>query len=406
MMIVGALLGILAPSLGLFAILHDFFKKPSKKVTKAESTGKYPMRRDEADITLKNIYKKIDSFPIEEKIKLHFPLKDFYDMNIVEIVEKQLSKDGYIVTKNAEFLTVTRKDKLTEGCRDAKVLAEKRKEEKSKQEAIEKTKNQTYDEAIDYINEVIEDFYTEGELRVKFPVERFKQSLLENIQKELLDKKYDVTLDESYLLISWEKKHRDADRQEFPYTYEIGQHGNESLAIRYGIANHKSYESVCVQKTKKIKNDMFEVLLVDFGNKKAKAVIEVGTDYVKTFYPMDDSWFKKYAELEETLKNTNTFTLKELATFHVNAVTAKKESSRKDNASHHKSKKKKTVKDRKSALEILGLPSDASLKQIRKAYKKLITQYHPDKVASLGPKLKKVAEEEMKLINLAYDYLK
>lgn len=35
------------------------------------------------------------------------------------------------------------------------------------------------------------------------------------------------------------RRHRDADQQTTPYTYQIGKHGNESLAIRYGIANNK-----------------------------------------------------------------------------------------------------------------------------------------------------------------------
>jgi membrane protein implicated in regulation of membrane protease activity len=35
------------------------------------------------------------------------------------------------------------------------------------------------------------------------------------------------------------QQHRDGDQQAAPYTYQIGTHGNESLAIRYGIANQE-----------------------------------------------------------------------------------------------------------------------------------------------------------------------
>ena len=35
------------------------------------------------------------------------------------------------------------------------------------------------------------------------------------------------------------QQHRDGDQQTSPYTYQIGKHGNESLAIRYGIANQE-----------------------------------------------------------------------------------------------------------------------------------------------------------------------
>jgi hypothetical protein len=140
------------------------------------------------------------------------------------------------------------------------------------------------------------------------------------------------------------QQHRDGDQQTTPYTYQIGKHGNESLAIRYGIANQERkvneywyyakggeqkrnpdrdkvyYEpasTIRLQKTRKVSKDLYDVLLTDFRDRKVRAIIETGTEYVKTFYPLDDSWFEKHADLEETLKGNNSFTLKELATFHV-----------------------------------------------------------------------------------------
>lgn len=55
---------------------------------------------------------------------------------------------------------------------------------------------------------------------------------------------------------------------------------------------------------------------------------------------------------------------------------------------------------------ILGLEGVVTKKQIRAKYLKLIAQYHPDKVNSLGDELKTVAEEKSKEINEAYDWLK
>lgn len=55
--------------------------------------------------------------------------------------------------------------------------------------------------------------------------------------------------------------------------------------------------------------------------------------------------------------------------------------------------------------EVLGLDQGASSKDIKKAYKKMVMMYHPDKVTSLGPKLQEVANEEMKKINLAKEIL-
>ena len=104
------------------------------------------------------------------------------------------------------------------------------------------------------------------------------------------------------------QQHRDGDQQTSPYTYQIGKHGNESLAIRYGIANQERkvkeywyyakggeqkrnsdrdkvyYEpasTIRLQKTRKVSKDLYEVLLTDFRDRKARAIIETGTEYVK-----------------------------------------------------------------------------------------------------------------------------
>jgi len=56
--------------------------------------------------------------------------------------------------------------------------------------------------------------------------------------------------------------------------------------------------------------------------------------------------------------------------------------------------------------EILGLSPGADFAEVKKAYRTLSMQYHPDKVAHLGEEFKRVAEEKMKEINSAYQYLK
>ncbi|MBW2484994.1 MAG: DnaJ domain-containing protein [Deltaproteobacteria bacterium] len=55
---------------------------------------------------------------------------------------------------------------------------------------------------------------------------------------------------------------------------------------------------------------------------------------------------------------------------------------------------------------ILGLAPGAGFSEIKAAYRKLSMQYHPDKVGHLGEEFKKVAEEKMKEINSAYEFLK
>ncbi len=56
--------------------------------------------------------------------------------------------------------------------------------------------------------------------------------------------------------------------------------------------------------------------------------------------------------------------------------------------------------------EILGVSRGATPEEIKKAYRTLSMQYHPDKVSHLGEEFKRVAEEKMKEINAAYQYFK
>lgn len=52
--------------------------------------------------------------------------------------------------------------------------------------------------------------------------------------------------------------------------------------------------------------------------------------------------------------------------------------------------------------EILGVSLDASQEEIKTAYRRMVRMYHPDKVASLAPEYRAIAEQRMKEINAAY----
>ncbi len=56
--------------------------------------------------------------------------------------------------------------------------------------------------------------------------------------------------------------------------------------------------------------------------------------------------------------------------------------------------------------DVLGLGGvkDFGIDDVKQAYRELAVQYRPDKVAHLGPRLRQVAEEEMKKINEAYAF--
>jgi preprotein translocase subunit Sec63 len=51
---------------------------------------------------------------------------------------------------------------------------------------------------------------------------------------------------------------------------------------------------------------------------------------------------------------------------------------------------------------VLSVDANASVEEIRAAYQRLMSQYHPDKVASLGAELRELAERKSKEITVAY----
>ena len=58
----------------------------------------------------------------------------------------------------------------------------------------------------------------------------------------------------------------------------------------------------------------------------------------------------------------------------------------------------------RAALE-LG-PGPVTKETLRRHYRRLVAAYHPDRVAGLGEKLQRLAEEETKAINQAYAFFK
>ena len=54
---------------------------------------------------------------------------------------------------------------------------------------------------------------------------------------------------------------------------------------------------------------------------------------------------------------------------------------------------------------VLGCSPSDSVKTIRKRYKELIRQYHPDRVNDMGPELQELAAEKTKAINIAFQAL-
>lgn len=67
---------------------------------------------------------------------------------------------------------------------------------------------------------------------------------------------------------------------------------------------------------------------------------------------------------------------------------------------------RKTQSPGERYMSILGLQKNASEDEIKKRYRELMSQYHPDKVQHLGMEFQQMAEKKTKEIQKAYDYFR
>jgi len=52
---------------------------------------------------------------------------------------------------------------------------------------------------------------------------------------------------------------------------------------------------------------------------------------------------------------------------------------------------------------VLGVAPDASREDVKRAYLRKIEEFAPNRLAALGPEMRKLAEERLQQINLAFD---
>jgi hypothetical protein len=66
----------------------------------------------------------------------------------------------------------------------------------------------------------------------------------------------------------------------------------------------------------------------------------------------------------------------------------------------------RTGNEKKDPYTVLGVGRNASVDEIKKAYRRLVSTYHPDKVNHMGEEFQKLAEIKFKEIQEAYQQLK
>jgi DnaJ-class molecular chaperone len=64
--------------------------------------------------------------------------------------------------------------------------------------------------------------------------------------------------------------------------------------------------------------------------------------------------------------------------------------------------KPKKVRSGPPPHEVLGVEPSATREEIKRAYQRMVGQYHPDRVANAAPELQKLAEKRTKQLNAAY----
>lgn len=62
--------------------------------------------------------------------------------------------------------------------------------------------------------------------------------------------------------------------------------------------------------------------------------------------------------------------------------------------------------NRDTPYRVLGVAEDATDTEVEQAYRRLISQYHPDKLVGVAEELRRQAEDKASDINAAYDRIK
>ena len=115
-------------------------------------------------------------------------------------------------------------------------------------------------------------------------------------------------------------------------------------------------------------------------------------------------WERRKAEEERNRREEEA--RREKAQWEEQARREAEEQRKRSEKDHHREAEQAPIKDERYYGSVLGLKGKVTPADVRRRYYELASQYHPDKVHLLGPKLRELAEIEMKAINEAYRHFK
>ena len=125
-----------------------------------------------------------------------------------------------------------------------------------------------------------------------------------------------------------------------------------------------------------------------------------------------DSFFRRASS-----NNQSTFDSRASSNKQSSETSSNKEYTSNDRASFRSSSKEKASSSEQESVktasqeelsdyDILGVPKTADFNDIQRAYRNKVLKTHPDRVAKMGAKYRKIAEEECKKINAAFDRIR
>ena len=125
----------------------------------------------------------------------------------------------------------------------------------------------------------------------------------------------------------------------------------------------------------------------------------------------DDEKNKSGSDYEHTREESNSTSAdgKKSDSSNYNSENRSSNSSNSQNSDNRRSSNTSASSDKVAqALSILGLDSNATFDDVKRAHKKMMFQYHPDRLAAqnLSPDMVEIYTDTAKSVQAAYDYLK